>query len=225
MKLLWSPRSPFARKVMILIAEKGLSDDIKLVNSLVMMAAPANPDVLAYNPLCKIPVLILENRTSLFDSRVICEYLDQIGNSTPLIPSLLNERIESLRLQSLSDGLIDVLLLWRTEVGRGSSANSVMCEGFNSKVIACMAQLESEVSTFSNQPFNLGHIAVICVLGQLDFRYPNCMWRSAHPMLAAWYSEISKRPSVQDTMIKDDGAAAMGTIDMPLQFIPSAEEI
>jgi len=218
MKLLWSSRSPFARKAMIVLIEKGLADSVDLVSVAVMMAAPANPDVLRHNPLCKIPVLVLDNGTALFDSRVICEYLDQIGNGPSLVPKEFQARTACLRLQALADGLTDILLLWRTELGRGSNANREMCGGFESKIVASMAQLELEVGAFARHPLNLGQVSVICALGQLDFRYPDCQWRDAHPALADWYADAQERASVRDTEIRNDGSAAMGSVDMPLKF-------
>ncbi|PCH51293.1 MAG: glutathione S-transferase [Hyphomicrobiales bacterium] len=218
MKLLWSKRSPFARKVMIVVAEKGLANNVQTINTIVMMAAPANKDVLKYNPLCKIPVLILADGNSLFDSRVICEYLDEIGKGPNLIPSQFDQRIKCMCLQSLSDGLLDILLLWRTEVGRGELCNDQISNSFDTKVKATMAQLEKEVVDFKTQPLNLGHISVVCVLAQLNFRYPNCNWQKAHPTLSAWYNGISRLCSVLATAVEDDDSNMMGNVDMPLRF-------
>lgn len=218
MKLFWSKRSPFARKVMIVVAEKGLVDEVQVINTVVMMAAPVNKDVLQYNPLCKIPILILADGSSLFDSRVICEYFDQIGKGPNLIPFQFDQRIECMRQQALGDGLIDILLLWRTEIGRGEFCNIDICNSFDAKVKATMVQLEKEVVKFKNQSINLGHISVICALAQLDFRYPDCNWQKAHPTLNAWYNGVSRLCSVLATAVEDDDSNMMGNVDMPLRF-------
>lgn len=218
MKLLWSKRSPFARKVMIVVVEKGLANDVQTINTAVMMAAPANEEVLQYNPLCKIPVLILADGNSLFDSRVICEYLDQIGKGPTLIPNQFDQRMACMRLQALGDGLLDILLLWRTEVGRGEFCNAEISNSFDTKVKATMAQLEKEVVEFKAQPLNLGHISVICALAQLNFRYPDCNWEKACPTLSAWYNDVSRLPSVFAIGVEDDPSTMMGSVDMPLKF-------
>jgi len=218
MKLHWSPRSPFVRKVMIVLSEKGLEGRVETVRSPVMMAASTNPDVLRDNPLGKIPALVLNDGTVLFDSRVICEYLDGIGDGPALLPQSFDARIECLRWQAFGDGLTDILLLWRIEMTRGAAANPVISAGFNDKVHAAMAQLEAEAATLATRPFGLGHVAIICALGQLDFRFAECNWRAAHPVLAAWHKDMSARSSVSKTAVVDDGAAEMGSVTMPLSF-------
>lgn len=218
MKLLWSKRSPFARKVMIVVAEKSLANNVQTINTAVMMAAPANKDVLQYNPLCKIPVLILADGDSLFDSRVICEYLDEIGKGPNLIPDQFDQRMECMRQQALGDGLLDILLLWRTEVGRGEFCNAEICNSFDTKVKATMEQLEKEVVEFKTQALNLGHISVICALAQLNFRYPDCNWQKVCPTLSAWYNDVSRLPSMLATAVEDDSSNMMGNVDMPLRF-------
>lgn len=203
---------------MIVIEEKGMAKDIETINTLVMMAAPANKEVLQYNPLCKIPVLILDNGNSLFDSRVICEYLDQIGNGPNLIPKDFNKRIACMRLQAMGDGLLDILLLWRTEVGRGELCNSVISNSFDAKTKETMVQLEKEVAVFKKQPLNLGQISIICALSQLNFRYQDCNWQATLPALSDWYNHVSNLPSVSKAAVEDDDNNLMGKVEMPLLF-------
>ncbi|MEX6508464.1 glutathione S-transferase family protein [Jiella sp. M17.18] len=220
MKLHWSPRSPFVRKVMIVLQETGLAERVECVRSPVMMAGAANPDVLADNPLGKIPTLVLEDGTALFDSRVICEYLDQIAGDRPerLVPTGGEERIACLRWQAFGDGLTDILLLWRIEMARGEQRSEVISQAFEAKVRASLARLEAEVPMLEARPFGLGHIAVACALGQLDFRFASSNWRPAHPRLAAWIDALDRRPSLAESKARDDGALAMGDIVMPLVF-------
>ncbi|MBF9033271.1 glutathione S-transferase [Rhodobacterales bacterium HKCCE2091] len=218
MKLHWSPRSPFVRKVMIVLHEKGLVDRVELVRSVVVLAAPANPDVLVDNPLGKIPALVPDEGPALFDSRVICEYLDGIAPEPAMIPADFDGRIRCLRWQALADGLTDILVLWRNEVAGGDYANPKICGSYETKALATVARLDAEVPDLAATPFGLGHAAAVCALGQLDFRYGGSGWREAHPALARWYDEMGSRPSVAATAIEDDGAAIMGDVEMPLRF-------
>lgn len=218
LKLHWSPRSPFVRKVMIVLHETGLTDRVNCVRSPVAMAAVPNAEVLTDNPLAKIPTLVLDDGRTLFDSAVICEYLDAITPQTQLVPSDLDGRFECLRWQALGDGLIDVLLLWRIEMARGDKASQVISDGFDVKVRASLACLEKEMTQLAARDFGLGHVAIACALGQLNFRYNACGWEAKHPRLAAWYDALQSRPSIAATVVKDDGAMPMGDLVMPLRF-------
>ena len=205
MKLHWSPRSPFVRKVMIVLHETGQLDDVELVRSVVALSQPPNPQVLADNPLGKIPTLITDEGIALFDSRVICEYLDQRSNAG-LVPSDPGARMQALRWQALGDGLTDMLLLWRTELTRPAGPWQAVTDGWFSKVRACMTQLENEVSDLRTAQFGIGHIAIACALGQLDFRWPDSDWRGQFPKLAALGAEWDGRQSISVTAIKNDQA-------------------
>ncbi|MCQ8781896.1 glutathione S-transferase family protein [Mangrovibrevibacter kandeliae] len=220
MKLHWSPRSPFVRKVMIVLHETGLLDRVDCVRSPVAMAGVANPEVLRDNPLGKIPTLVLDDGTALFDSRVICEYLDMLAGERPerLVPAGGMERIECLRWQAFGDGLTDILLLWRIEMARGEARKQVISQAFDDKVRASLARLEREVPALEARPFGLGHIAILCAAGQLDFRFASSNWRAAHPRLSAFADALDARPSAAATKARDDGALAMGDIEMPLVF-------
>lgn len=218
MKLHWSPRSPFVRKVMIVLHETGFIERVECVRSPAAMAAVPNPDVLADNPLGKIPALVLDDGTALFDSRVICAYLDAISPGARLVPSDLSGCMECLRWQALGDGLIEILLLWRIEMARGANASKAIFEGFDIKVRAALACLEKETPALAARDFGLGHVAIACALGQLDFRFANCGWEAKHPQLAAWNTALRLRPSIAATAVKDDGALPMGDIVMPLRF-------
>lgn len=207
---------------MIAAAEKKLLPQIELVRSVVAMSAAPNPEVLRDNPLGKIPALVLDDATALFDSRVICEYLDGIGSGPQLLPARFEERIECLRWQALGDGLTDILLLWRTEMARGSSRNEAIAAGFDAKVHAAMARLEGEADGLSARDFGLGHIAIVCALGQLDFRFAGCEWRSVHPRLTQWYADMQSRASVARSVVEDDGDLPADRIAMPLSFTVAA---
>lgn len=205
MKLHWSPRSPFVRKVMIALHELDMTDRVTLVRTVVAFTAMPPAEIIVDNPLGKIPVLVTENE-KLYDSGVICEYLDGLADQPVLLPAA--SRITHLRWQALADGLTDILLLWRIERTREDNADPVILAAFEAKTRAALAVLERE--PLGDTPFGLGHIAIICALGQLDFRYAGCGWQKAHPRLAAWQAEQNKRPSVAATAVADDGAGPAG---------------
>lgn len=207
MKLHWSPRSPFVRKVMIVLREKDLLDQVECVRSVVAFAAKPNETVLADNPLGKIPTLVLDDGTCLFDSRVICEYLDGLGGPQ-LLPGAGEARFRQLRWQAMGDGMTDVLLLWRNELTRPDGAYDVLISAFARKVTAVMQKLEQEADALATTAFGLGHVSLVCTLGQLDFRFLDNHWRQAFPRLAAWHEAVLTRPSIKDTIPQDDPSPA-----------------
>ncbi|TDP01201.1 glutathione S-transferase family protein [Marinomonas balearica] len=208
MKLLWSPRSPFARKVAIVLHELNLQDETTKV--LTNLALPITPpkSILEVNPLGKIPALILENGKVLMDSRVICEYLNSSHNGS-LYGTDYEANTTHLIWQSLADGLNETLLLWRTEINRGDTKSTAICANFETKVGATMAHLNTNIQQFRQEKFGIGHIATLCVLGQLDFRWSSSEWRRSFPELAAWAQDVSDRPSVKEnpSAVEDSSTA------------------
>lgn len=203
MKLHWSPRSPFVRKVMIVLHETGQIDDVELVRSVVAMSQPPNPDVLRDNPLGKIPTLVTDEGLALFDSSVICEYLDRRAGAG-LIPAEVAARMQALRWQALGDGLTEILLLWRTELTRPSGTWTAVTDGWQQKIRAGMALLDAEGGRLRDTPFGIGHAAVVCTLGQLDFRWSDSDWRTHFPTLAALAAQWDDRSSVSLTAVRND---------------------
>ncbi len=197
MKLHWSPKSPYVRKVMILIEEFHAAKDIELVRSVAAMTQP-NKALMVDNPLSKIPTLVLSDGTNLFDSVVICEYLNDLYKGT-LFPSGQNEKWQALRWHALGDGLLDALILWRNERERVVPLDSLMA-AFELKVMATLDVLEKEVEAIRSSGFTIGIVAVVCALGYLDYRFEALGWRSKASKLAEWYAAIEKRPSVQNTL-------------------------
>jgi len=195
MKLHWSPRSPFVRKVMIVLHEAGLADTVELVRTPVAMDKP-NLDLLPDNPLIKLPTLVLDDGTSVYDSRVICAYLDTLGGCG-LLPAEPRARLLAERRQALGDGLLDVLLLYRQERAKPPQRQTeAWLDAFSLKVEAVLAALEAEAHELQAGPFDLGRIAIGCALSYLDYRFPDIAWRDGHPTLAAWHERFAQRPSV-----------------------------
>ena len=204
MKLHWSPRSPFVRKVMIFAHETSLADRIERVRSVVAMTAP-NAALMRDNPLSKLPTLVLDDGRVLFDSFVICEYLDGLHAGAPMFPKTGPERWEVLRWHALGNGLLDMLVLWRNERDREPGRQlKQLLDAFGVKTDAALTQLEKEAAALDAAPFRIGHVAIVCALGYLDFRFPDLDWRGVHPRLAAWFAKVSQRPSVQQTVPLND---------------------
>jgi len=204
MKLHWSPRSPFVRKLMICSHEIGVAERMTCVRSPVEMTTP-NPDVLRDNPLGKIPALVLDDGAVLYDSRVICEYLDTLHNGARMFPTQPAQRWVALRRQALGDGMLDALLIWRFE--RAKPENMRMQElmtAYALKINTALAALEAEAGALAAGAFSIGHIAIGVALSYLDFRFADLAWRNGHTQLAAWHKEFEQRRSVIKVEVIDD---------------------
>jgi glutathione S-transferase len=197
-----NPASPFARKVRIVLRERALTGQVEEVETAVSPVAP-NADLARSNPLVKIPALVLDDGTTLFDSRVVCEYLDTLGTAPRLFPAAGMERFNALRLQSLCDGILDAAVITRyeTAVRPETFRWKDWIAGQRAKIDNGLDALEREQPSWG-EAFAIGQIGAACVLGYLDFRFPDIGWRGSHPRLAAWFEQIAKRPSVRDTTPK-----------------------
>jgi len=202
MKLHWSPRSPFVRKVMVAAHEMGLVGRITCVRSVAAATRP-HAELMKDNPLSKIPTMVLDDGTRLFDSRVICEYLDTLHDGPKLFPAERKARFLALRRQALGDGMLDLLVLWRGENDRAQPSQAHLAS-FAARRAACLAALEQEAEALHAGPFTIGHVALGCALSYLDFRFANDPWRGGHPRLAAWHATFCARPSARATEAVDD---------------------
>ncbi len=190
--------SPFARKARIVAREAGLIGRLEEIETAVSPVS-LNAGLAAANPLVKIPALVLDDGSTLYDSRVVCEYLDSIGGGK-LFPAAGPERWEALRLQSLCDGILDAAVLTRYESAVRPEALrwSDWIAGQRRKIDGGLAALESSRGAWGER-FGIGQIGAACVLGYLDFRFPDIGWRSAHAGLGRWFESVSARTSVQET--------------------------
>jgi glutathione S-transferase len=202
MKLHWSPRSPFVRKVMIAAHESRLIDRIACVRSVVAFTTP-HAALMEENPLSKIPTLVLDNGTVLYDSPVICEYLDSLQGGPRLFPANAGARMTALRRQALGDGFLDFLLLWRNERERAYPSEPHLA-AFAAKCKAVLAALDREAGDLDASPFSIGHVAIGCALSYLDFRFAADDWRGGHNRAAAWHTTFAARASVRATEPIDD---------------------
>ena len=191
MKLFHAPASPFARKVMACAVARGIEARITLVS-----ATGESADLAAANPLGKLPCLVTDDGVALYDSRVICEFLDTEGNVFPMFPAH-GLRFRALRLQALGDGISDAAVLRRGEQGRPSElARDAVIATQQSKIRRSLNVLESDTPA---QHVDIGTIAVACALGYLDLRFPAEPWREGRPKLAAWYEAVMQHPCLAQT--------------------------
>jgi glutathione S-transferase len=202
MKLHWSPRSPFVRKVMIVAHERGIADRLDRVRTVAAMTSP-HAELMKDNPLSKIPTLVLDDGTALYDSPVICEYLDALDGKPQLFPTERAARLIALRRQALGDGFLDLLVLARNERLR-PQPSEVHLASAAARTTAVLESLEDEADALAASGFTIGHIAIGCALAYLDFRFAEQDWRKHHARLAAWHTGFTTRPSVQATLPVDD---------------------
>jgi glutathione S-transferase len=202
MKLHWSPRSPFVRKVMIVAHERGLVDRIACVRTVAETARP-QAELMRDNPLSKIPTLVLDDGAVLYDSAVICEYLDAFDGAPQLFPQQQSARMTALRRQALADGFLDLLVLNRNERAR-AQPSALHLKSALVRTAAVLDHLEREAETLSATRFDIGHIAIGCALAYLDFRYADDDWRKDRRDIADWYEVFAARPSVRATQPVDD---------------------
>jgi glutathione S-transferase len=194
-----SPASPFGRKVKISADLLGLIDRIEISEADTL---DPNDALRQQNPLGKIPVLVLPDGTSLYDSRVIVEYLDHLAGGGKIIPAG-EARFAALRQQALADGIMDAALLqvyegrWRNEDRRDRK----WIEHQDGKVNRALAYAEVYLSRPS-ESLHIGHVALACALGYLDLRMDG-RWRPSHPNLVAWLDDFAARvPAFEKTRMK-----------------------
>lgn len=202
MKLLYSPLSPFVRKVMIVAKELGLDGRIETVTAATNPSVP-NPEIARHNPLMKIPALVTDDGLELFESKVIVQYLDALGGNK-LIPASGPARWKALRLEAMADGLADAGILVRYEMAmRPAQLHwKEWISGQLTKVGNALDQLEKEAGDLEG-PLTVGPIAVACACTWLEFRNVLPDARKSRPKLFAWVDRMNKeRPSFAATMPK-----------------------
>lgn len=200
MKLFHSPASPYVRKVMVAAWERGVQDQIELLAS---AAGPVKRDmnIVAVNASGKVPCGILPDGKPLFDSRVITQYVDTLASPEgSLYPA--DHRFEILTLEALGDSIMDASLLCRYEVA--TRPKELYWDDWYKaqmdKVDSGLDDLETKwFSALTAGRVHAGAIAAACALGYLDFRFTDKDWRSNRPKLAAWFADISNRPSMKAT--------------------------
>ena len=200
MKLFHSPTSPYVRKVMVTAIEKGLDRQIE---KLPTSASPVKREgeLPKSNPLGKVPCLVTDDGTVLFDSPVICAYLDSL-KSPPLVPTDPTGRFASMTLEALADGFLDAGLLMRYEGTLRPEPRRWQdwTDGQMAKINGALDALETTYAGQLTGPLTVGQIAVGCALGWFDFRYGHVDWRKGRPKVAAFAKSMNDRPSMKATV-------------------------
>ncbi len=200
MKLLSSAFSPYGRKVRIAMAMKGLQDRIEIE-----AVETETPVTNKANPLGKIPALLIDEDTAIFDSHVICEYLDSLAPAPVLFPKGGVERIKTLTLGSLADGILDaaLLLVYEKRYRPEEKMHGPWQERQQGKIDRALAYLDGQryAPAWKESP-DYGHLTLACALGYLDLRHEG-KWRAKHPGLVAWLEEFEKAvPAFEETKPK-----------------------
>jgi len=193
MRLFYAGTSPYARKVRVVIAEKGLEPQVEAIR--------CNPfddvaELMAVNPLSKVPSLELDDGAVLYDSPVIAEYIDSLGEAARLIPAEGPARWRVLRQQALGDGILDAAFSMVMERRRPDEQQSRdWLERWRAAIARGLDSLEAEIDGLGG-PITLGHITLGAALGYLDFRLPDLEWRGAREKTASWFATFAERPSM-----------------------------
>jgi len=202
MKLLYQTHSPYARKVLVAAHEMGLDHSLTVMHH---ETSPTrrNDEVFALNPLGKVPVLICEDGTVLFDSNVICEYLDGLHDTEPLIPAQLHMRWRALKMQALAQGIADagINARWEGERRPENLRWPLMHDGQVRKIAAACDYLERELDSRRPERPDIGDIALVTALSWIEFRRVY-EFLSGRPRLARWYAALCARPSMLATTLE-----------------------
>ncbi len=201
MKLFFSPASPFVRKVMVCALERGIDGHIEKLGS---AAHPINqdPTIKAHNPTGKVPTLIADDGSAIYDSRVICEFIDSVGTAPALFPAAGVDRWQALVLQSAADEMLDAALLARYEtVARPEALRwADWHQGQITKIHTTVRAYSGAWIDHLEQRLDIGTIAAAVSLGYLDFRFPDLGWREGNERLARWYAGFAERASMKATV-------------------------
>ena len=202
MKLSYSPASPYVRKVMVVLHETGQLDDVEIVPTATTPVAPS-ADLIGKNPLGRIPALERDDGPTLFDSRVICAFLDARGNGG-LYPSG-KRRWETLTLEAMGDGILDsaVNLAYEARFRTEEMRSQPWMDGQWAKISRACAALNGMWMSHLAGPLDMGQISIACALGYLDFRHDARNWRQGNDALADWFTRFDSRPSLAATRPRD----------------------
>jgi glutathione S-transferase len=199
MKLIGTPTSPYTRKARVVLAEKRI--DYEFIVDLPFEADTQVPD---YNPLGKVPVLVLDDDTTIFDSRVIAEYLDNASPVTRLIPEDTRQRIQVRRWEALADGCTDAVVAMVMEKRRPAQFQYdewlSRHRGKVDRALQAMSEDLAQRAWCCGGFFNLSDVAVGCCLGFIDLRLPDLGWRKTYPNLSKLTDKLAQRASFRDTV-------------------------
>lgn len=203
MKLYWSPRSPFVRKVMVAAREKGLADQIICIRTVL---PDDGSDHVLYrdNPLGRIPTLVLEDGRRLHGSSVICEYFDLRVEKAPMFPAQREERLRTRLYEATGDGLMETATGWMFERFMPTERSPVVVARHSTRISRTLDALDESVDRLHAEAFDAGSIAIAVALSYLDFRFASQNWRANHRELGNWFEKIAERSSMRETKFHDD---------------------
>jgi glutathione S-transferase len=199
-KLYFSPASPYVRKVLASAIELDLEHRIERVPCSVHVIR-RDVNVVVHNPLGQVPTLIADDGTVLYDSRVVCEYLDTLAGGHRLFPLPMDRRYRALTEQAASDGLLDAAVLARQELTL-RPADKVWepwREAQIAKIVSALDRMQQWSATFGDR-VDIGTLTTACAIGYLEFRYADFDWRSGRGTLADWFESFARRPSIARTV-------------------------
>ncbi len=198
MKLFYSVTSPYARKTRLLAREKGLQDQIE---EIACNPHEKVPGLSKANPLGRVPTLVLDDGSGLFDSPVICQYLDSLSDTPRLIPKSGRKRWATLRWEAQADGILDAAYNSVMESRRPRHEQSPdWIDRWQDEIRTALDAIELDMSTLPEK-LCLSHLALAAALDYLDFRLPDLAWRKGRPVCAHWYDDFAQRPSMLDTRL------------------------
>jgi glutathione S-transferase len=188
MRLFFAPTSPFVRKVLACAIARGIEDRIEKVPT----STQTSTELPLANPLGKVPCLLLDDGTPIYDSPVICDYLDTVGDGPPLMPASGPARLRAAVMQALADGIMDAAVLRRGQLAHPRDEGRTAVDARQKAAVERgLDRLESSPPEALN---DVGAISVACALGYLDFRFAAEPWRESRPQLAAWFAAVSALP-------------------------------
>ncbi|MDE2515506.1 MAG: glutathione S-transferase N-terminal domain-containing protein [Rhodospirillales bacterium] len=194
MKLFYSATSPYVRKVMACAIARGIDGQIERVACNPHLSAA---DLTGQNPLSKVPTLTTEDGLALYDSPVICEFLDSIGEARPMFPEHGAARWRALKLQALGDGILDASVPRRAELAKSQDEGRIAWIARQEAIVA--RSLDALEADPPHHGIDIGTISIAAALGYLDFRFAHQPWREGRPRLAAWYAAIAAEPCIAAT--------------------------
>lgn len=197
MKLISASASPFARKVRVMLHETGQADSVEIVN-VMTSATDTNPELAAANPVGKLPALVRDEGPAIYDSRVICRFLDSTFQAGLYPESRL---FETLTLEATADAMMEaaLLMVYEHRVRPPEKVFDGWIDAQWAKVMRCVGSVNERWMSHLNGPVDMSHVALGCALGYLDFRHPDRNWREGAGPLDDWYAVFSARESMKAT--------------------------
>ncbi len=205
MKLFWTPASPFVRKVMVVVHELGLTDQVEIAPTVWphewgTKTVAFDPDFIAANPVGRIPALVTDEGVALCESNIICRYLATRGPENSVVPGERPEDLPLLRLWGIADGALEAMIATRAETLRtGPVRSDDFIRKQLDRVVRCIDSFDLDVLEADGE-VTIAHISAAIVCGYLDFRYPDETWRPGRERLANWADRFCQRPSMQATL-------------------------